>query len=150
MEELKRFENDLKNNVELRKKLEEALKRIAEEGQVKSDGEAMVQAARELGYEITIAALEQSKAAAEELDPEELQQVAGGDDSQEEHLKKLEEWCMVDYGCEYDYRKASDDNDGHDWLCLAVWHCFTAAIHTEGGTKYEACWSNHKCGFINE
>ena len=46
--------------------------------------------------------------------------------------------------------EAAEDNDGHDWLCLAVWHCFTAVLHTEGGTDYEACWSDYKCGFVNK
>ncbi len=56
MEELKLFEADLRNNPELRKQLEEAIRRIAEEGQAQSDGEVMVKTVKELGYELSIAA----------------------------------------------------------------------------------------------
>ena len=140
MKELKRFENDLKASDELKGKLEEALKHIADEGKAQSDGEAMVQAAKELGYNISITALEQAKAAAQDLDAEALQQVSGG----------TSDMCLKDYQCIYLYKHDSDDKDGHTALCLAVWHCFTAAIHTEGETKDEACWSDYRCVYINE
>jgi len=78
MDELKRFEDDLRNNAALRKRVNEACKRMTDEGQAKSDGEIVVAVAKELGYEFSIAALEQSQAEEQELDPEELEQVAGG------------------------------------------------------------------------
>ena len=145
MEELKRFEKALNTDKEMKGRLDEICKRLAAEGDAQSDGEVMVQAAKELGYDISIAALEKAKAEAEALDPAELEAVAGGGTDPE----KVKEGCVVDYGCEYDYHKMTDDEYGHDWLCLAVWHCFTAMLHTEGETEVEACWADYHCGFVN-
>ena len=64
-EELKRLEEDLRGSEEIQKKLDEACRRIATEGKSASDGEIMVAAAKELGYDISIAALEQARAEAE-------------------------------------------------------------------------------------
>ena len=72
MDDLKRLEADLRAHEGLRGKFDEALKQIKDEGTVASDGEAFVAAAKTLGYEFTITALEQSRAMAEELDMEEL------------------------------------------------------------------------------
>ena len=135
MEELKRLENDMKASEELRKNLDEAVRRIAAEGQAQNDGEAMVLAAKELGYDISIAALEQAKAAAEDLDAEDLEKVSAGHS----------DMCEKDYFCVMNYHTDDEDNEGHDIWCLAAWHCMGAALHTEGGTKDEACWSSYKC-----
>ena len=122
LNELKRFENDLKANKELRKKLDEAVKRIAAEGNAQSDGEVMAAAAKELGYDVSVAALEQAKAEAETLDPEELAAVAGG---------------------------IEEDEYGHDIFCLAVWHCLTVTLHTESENKSVACWADYWCSIFN-
>ena len=87
-EELKRLKNDLSTNAELRKKMEETAKRIAESGEAKSDGEILVKAAAELGYAVKIADFERAMADDEELDPEELKQSAGGVSQ-----------CFTDYNC---------------------------------------------------
>ena len=122
LNELKRFENDLKANKELRKKLDEAVKRIAAEGLAQSDGEVMAAAAKELGYDVSVAALEQAKAEAETLDPEELAAVAGGFGDKE-------------------------DGDGHDAWCLTLWHCFATTLHTTSDEDNEkaTCWSDYRC-----
>jgi hypothetical protein len=72
LDELKRLENDMKAAEELRKKLEDPPSDIAAEGKAQNDGEIMAAAAKELGYDISIAALEQAKA--EALNPAELEQ----------------------------------------------------------------------------
>ena len=74
-EELKRLENDLKANG----KLDEAAKRIAAEGKAQSDGEIMVTAAKELGYDISVTALEQARADAEPVPHEALAEATGGE-----------------------------------------------------------------------
>lgn len=149
MEELKRFENDLRNNEELRKKLDDAVKRITSEGEAANDVEVMVKAAKELGYEISIAALEQAKAKAEEMDADELKQISGGNDDDSAGL------CLLEYSCFYMHHQVNlqgencEDQDGHNGFCWTAWHCATAVMHTEGGTQREACWSNYNCMFIN-
>ena len=122
LNEFKRFESDLKNSEELQKKLEEARQRIADAGQAKNDGEIVVAAAKELGYDITIAALEQAMAEAEPVDPAELGQIAGG------------------FGDKV-------DGDNHDAWCLTAWHCFAATLHTTAAkeNRKETCWSDYLC-----
>ncbi|MGN0693046.1 MAG: Nif11-like leader peptide family RiPP precursor [Oscillospiraceae bacterium] len=75
--ELTRMEEALRSDEELRKKLEEACRRIAEAGEAKNDGEIMMKAAAELGFSITIEDLERAKAASEELSDDEMDKVAG-------------------------------------------------------------------------
>ena len=129
MEELKRLENDMKASEELYKNLDEAFRRIAAEGKAQNDGEIMVAAAKELGYDITIAALEQAKAEVEQLDLEALEAVAGGETSSDD--------------------PALLDEYGHSQWCVVAWHCFTAAIHTQSEEKKLACWSDYRCMSVN-
>ena len=104
MDELKRFEADLRNDADLRKKYDEACKRVTDAGRAKSDGEIVVAAAKELGYEFSIATLEQSRAEGEELDAEELEQIAGGGN----HMNE-DDYCM------FNVHGVWTDGDGHDW-----------------------------------
>ena len=123
--ELNRLEEALRSDEELSKKLEEAIKRIAESGKAKNDGEVMVKAAAELGFSITMEDLERAKAASEELSDDELDNVAGGTSF------------------------STKDNLGHDDQCYTLWHCWTITCHTETTTHNEDCWSNFMCCFIN-
>ena len=81
----------------------------------------MVAAAKELGYSISLAALERAKAEAEELDPEALNEAAGGSI----------DWCIKEYECALTYITNKEDQDGHNMFCFTAWHCFTAVVHTE-------------------
>jgi predicted ribosomally synthesized peptide with nif11-like leader len=119
LNELKRLENDLKNNEELRKKLDEAVKRIAPEGKAQNDGEVMAAAAKELGYDVSIAGLEQAMAEAQELNDTELDAVAGG-------AKKGDEWCVMDYSC---FVPLNHDREGHNNACFADYQCFSIYHH---------------------
>ena len=124
--ELNRLEEALRNDTELQKKYEETCKKIAESGKAKNDGEVMVKAAAELGFSITIEELERATAAAEELNEDALDMVAGG---------------RVDM--------CSEDNRGHNNWCLTLWHCDVITLHTETTTHEESCFTNYICDTIN-
>ena len=125
--ELTRMEEALRSDEELRQKLEEACKKIAESGEAKNDGEIMVKAAAELGYSITIEELERASASAEELSEEELNSVSGG------------EWALAWEG---------EDEYGHDRYCVSVWHCNTITLHTNSKDKAVSCFADYFCGFV--
>ncbi len=126
--EMARMEADLAASEALREKFEATMKRIAEAGEAKSDGELFEKAAAELGYQITAAELERLSAANEELSPEEMELVAGGEE---------------------DYSR--EDSDGHDHSCIVAWHCFTITCHTKAnkGNENVSCWLDYICMIIN-
>ena len=139
MDELKRLESDMKASEELRKNLDEAVRRIAAEGKAQNDGEVMVAAAKELGYDISIAALEQMRAETEDLDSEELQAVAGGVDN------STKGQCDEDFICSFVDRGKFEDEKGHDGFCFTGWHCYTVTLHTDTNEIDVSCWSDHRC-----
>ena len=53
-EEILRMERDMNENPELLEKLKAGVRRIAEAGEAECDGEALLKAAAELGYTITL------------------------------------------------------------------------------------------------
>ena len=112
-ENVRKFEKDLQGNEELQKKLFEELKKITEEKSVESDAEAMAKAARALGYDFTVADMEKANAETQELDPEEMEQAAGG-------------WCFADYDCYTAWNHDSPDQQGSaclkDYDCVSVYH----------------------------
>ena len=132
-EELLRLERDLNEQPELKEKLNAECKRIAEAKEAQNDGEVMVKAAAALGYTITQEELERLTAAAQELDPDELMNAAGGWDT----LPSDENGFKVD---EY----------GHSIHCITVWHCYTVSMHTESRYKDMSCWSDWDCVFISK
>ncbi len=73
--DVERFEKDLKENKELQKKFEEAVESYVAKDVKNVD--AMIKAAEEMGYVLTIADLEKIKAEAEELSKDDLETVAG-------------------------------------------------------------------------
>ena len=77
-ENIKAFEAALKENKELQEKFAAAQKRIMENKEASSNGEVLVKAAAEIGYTLTMAELERAFAQIQELNDEELGQVAGG------------------------------------------------------------------------
>ena len=77
-EELKRFQEDMRADRELYRKLEEIGRRMMIDGSKKSGNELMAKAAKELGYSVTAAELERAEAAAEVLDDNQLEAVSGG------------------------------------------------------------------------
>ena len=138
-EEMKRLEADMASDKELVKRFYGAVDRIATENKLQSDGELFAAAAAELGYNITAADFERLDAEREELSPDELEKAAGGD------------VCWADYECMYEYQGSKQDDKGHNGECIAVWHCFTALLHTDPGENKDktACWKDYACAFIN-
>ena len=112
-ENVRKFEKDLRENKELQKKLVEELKKITEEKSAGSDAEAMAKAAHALGYDFTVADMEKANAETQELDPEEMEQAAGG-------------WCFADYDCYTAWNHDSPDQPGSaclkDYDCVSVYH----------------------------
>ncbi len=127
-EEMMRLDRDFKADSELEKKFNEAMTEAAQSGTCENESELIVRAAKSLGYEISAGELERSKAAKEELDPEEMKLAAGG-----------EEGCWRLWDTKY------EDEYGHSDWCLTVWHCETVTMHTSTESKHVSCWSNYAC-----
>lgn len=112
-ENVRKFEKDLRGNEKLQKKLFEELAKIAKEKSAESDAEAMAKAAHALGYDFTVADMEKANAKTQELDPEEMEQAAGG-------------WCFADYDCYTAWNHDSPDQPGSaclkDYDCISVYH----------------------------
>ena len=77
-ENLRKIEAALRGDKALAEEFKAELKRLVEEKSIANKGEAAVKAAQEVGFDVTLADLEKVKAAAQELDPEEMSKVAGG------------------------------------------------------------------------
>lgn len=111
------FEAAMKENEELREKYVAAQKRIAQNKEAASDGELLVKAAAEVGFTLTLEEIERSFAQSQEIDDEELDNVAGG-------AKKKASSCWVDYYCHYAFEHDSDGNIDRDcfqeYICMAV------------------------------
>ena len=122
-EEMLRLERDLNGQPELREKLDAESKRIAEAGEAKYDGEAMVKAAAALGYTITLEELDRAIADLEKMDDDELD-AAGCVDIQ--------------------------DETGHTKWCIKSWYCFTVMQHSDTESKEVACWSDYVCVYMYE
>ena len=112
-ENIRQFEKDLRGNEELRKKLSVELAKIAEEKSVESDAEAMVKAAQTLGYDFTVADMEKIYAETQELDPEEMEQAAGG--------WTEGSWCFADYACYIAWHHDTPDQQG--FACFTDYNC---------------------------
>ena len=96
------FLSALEDNKELQEKYEAALKRISKNKEASSDGEALVKAAAEVGFPLTMADLERKQAENEELSDHDLEMVSGGTTSSDT-------FCWVDYSCDYIYRTEWND-----------------------------------------
>ena len=112
-ENVRKFEKALRESKELQARLAQELKKIAEEKSVANDAEAMAKAARALGYDFTVADMEKANAETQELDPEEMQQAAGG-------------WCFADYDCYTAWNHDTPDQQGSacfsDYECITLFH----------------------------
>ena len=109
-------------NEALAAKYNEALKG-AEAAGAQNDAEAIALAAKAAGFEIAPEDVEKGFAEAQPLSQDDLEAVAGGS-----------------YFTEYEVGE----------FCIAVWHCYTALIHTETHDENDvACWSNNLCLAVN-
>lgn len=112
-ENVRKFEKALRESEELQRRLTKELKKIAEERSASNDAEAMAKAAQALGYDFTVADMEKANAETQELDPEEMEQAAGG-------------WCFADYDCYTAWNHDSPDQQGSacfsDYDCITLFH----------------------------
>ena len=112
-ENVRKFEKALRESEELQRRLSKELKKIAEERSASNDAEAMAKAAQALGYDFTVADMEKANAETQELDPEEMEQAAGG-------------WCFADYDCYTAWNHDSPDQQGSacfsDYDCITLFH----------------------------
>ena len=116
-ENIQAFEAALMDNIALQDKYKAALKRIIENKEATSDGEAMVKAAAEIGFTLTMAELERKAAENQELSDDDLEQVSGG--SAERNS------CWYDYACEWaNMHDSTSKNDVcfADYLCSFVFN----------------------------
>ena len=139
-DEMLRLEKDLADSPELKGRLYSALDRIAGEGSAKTDGELFEKAAAELGYQISAAELERFDAEREEIDIDEMEQVAGGEEG-------LDNPCLTNYECTIaDRNPEFEDEKGHMEWCMTAWHCLATTLHTaENKHDNITCWSNYNC-----
>jgi len=119
IDRLKKFEEALKASRDLAERFEAKLKSIGEEKSAANDKEAFAKAASALGFELTEADLEKAAAESEQLDPGELDAVAGGFED--------EEWCLFDYCCftAYHHPKHKEGDLEPCWKdfgCVTVYH----------------------------
>ena len=110
-ENVRKFEKALRESEDLQGRLAAELKKIAEEKSAANDAEAMAKAARALGYDFTVADMEKANAETQELDPEEMEQAAGG-------------WCFADYDCYTAWNHDTPDQEGS--ACFSDYECLTA------------------------
>ena len=146
-DELKKFEEALSTDENLRKNYEAALKKIADEGTAKTDGEVMVKAANDLGFEISIEEMERLFAEMQELDEQELGEVAGGGCGYPSNVNIEKDSCPCDSTIQM--AGHSEDESGHDGFCAMTWHCLGAFLHTDTDSKNVTCWKDYLCVFVN-
>ena len=97
---LLKFEEALRNDPEKKKKYDEIIKRIVEEKSAKNDGEAVVKAAGELGFDVSQEEVEHSLIEKQEVEDDALDQVAGG------------KWCPgKNYNCALIYHHSGCSNN---------------------------------------
>ena len=145
-EEAIRLDSDLKENAQLREKIEAAVQETIKSGECKSDGEAMEKALKSLGYDIPKAELERMQAESQQMSLEEMENVAGGT----QYEKEWGELCNSDYWCMVLWDTKDQDEKGHNSWCVTAWHCDMATLHTETDSKEVSCWSNYTCKLISQ
>jgi len=137
-ENLKKFEGALKGDKTLGEKFRAEFKRLIEEKLAANDGESVIKAAKALGFDITMADLDKAKAEAQNLDPEELDAVAGGgnDGDFAPAKERYETVCALDYSCHdiflhnHKHKQGDKEPCWHDYLCMtganqSFYHDFT-------------------------
>ena len=116
LENVKKLEKALKEDKELAAKFEAELRRIAQEKNVANDGEAFVKAAKAVDFDISMADLEKATAETQELDPEEIETIAGGGET----------LCFVLHDCYATFLHDTPDEEGYncwkDYDCIQFSH----------------------------
>ena len=106
-ENIIKFEETLVNDEAKHKAFDDAYKKIMEEKSVGSNNEAVVKAAKEIGFDISIEELERSYAEKQEMNDDELDKVAGAGGNDCLTAYKCGKWsmepCMSGYYCMLDH-----------------------------------------------
>jgi predicted ribosomally synthesized peptide with nif11-like leader len=131
-ENIQAFEAALAENKELHEKYEAALKRIVENKEAANDGEALVKAAAEVGFTVTMAELERSVAQNQELSDDDLEMVSGGCDCNDHRGE-----CFYDYSCTLAFKHGSTcktDECFYDYRCNEIYKdsMLKSALESEG------------------
>ncbi len=106
-----------------RKKMETAMAEIAQSDAITRPDDAFVEAARRVfGIEINLADLAKARASEEELDPEELKSVSGGETAVQ---------CEKDYACYIAYRHGDKEDKTEacwwNYVCFGIYYCNKAS-----------------------
>ena len=108
---IKKFQEILQGDKKLEEQFRQELEHIDSEKLAESGTEAIIKAAKALGYELTEADMDKVKAELQALDPEELKNAAGGG------------WCWGSYACYTVYHHDGDKEDEtcwKDYACMAI------------------------------
>ena len=121
---------EIRNDPELGKKLENECMRIAEAKEAFNDADMFMKAVKNvMGKDVTMSDLEKARAEVVELSDSEMEQVTGGRrefSGRQRHLRDQlfgsDEWCWGDERC-YTVYKHPDDQDKEkaclfDFLCI--------------------------------
>ncbi len=142
MKTLKEFDQNMQKE-EFRKEFEKKAEVVHEENPDWSELEVISKAAKELGYDMPVELLEKETAEIQELNEEELKQVAGGVGGID-----FDGNCRSNWFCTEDWM--TEDEHGHDNLCYTAWHCAAVTLHTKSDSKDSYCWKNYQCFVVNK
>ncbi len=148
MKTLKEFDQNMQKE-EFRKEFEKKAEVIHEENPDWSELELISKTAKELGYDMPVELLEKKTAETQELDEEELKQVAGGsgiEDAEQEYMETVID--IITGNCRNN--AIATDEYNHNANCVTAWHCYTATLHTGTNSEKVSCWKNYKCFVINK
>ena len=119
-EHLRNLEQMMRDNTELKKQLDEVLKKLAAVDDDATDEDIIVKAVKDVtGIELSTADLDQMKAELQTLDPEELESVTGGTSI------GTDDWCWVDYACLVTLKHNTDRINKNE-VCFWDFQCIKA------------------------
>lgn len=128
---LDEFEANLSADAEKAGAFKEALASMKRDDAA-SEAEEFSRAASAVGFQISPEEIERARAARMEVEDSELESVGGAATVEEDSRNSA--WDSL-----------GDDPAGHENWCVAVWHCYYAAIHTSDANTATTCWSDYLC-----
>ena len=119
-ENLKNLEQMLRENTDLKKRLDELCRKLAIFDEDATDEEVFVHAVQDItGIKLSTADLDQLKALEQTLSLEELESVSGGTNI------GTDEWCWADYACLLTLKHNTDRINKNE-MCLWDFKCLKA------------------------
>lgn len=149
-EKMVEFKIKHNSDIEFARKFDLTCKKILDESKDLSDSEIFSAAAKELGYDLSPAEFERTKAEVEAIDTEELELISGGLYGMDNcpHTAQdctVLEMCWSNDFCVTATNTNHPDENDHNDICVVGWHCYTAALHTDSNSRDVACWSDFNC-----